>query len=286
MSSVQHIIFDIETISDESLIRQCIYSDSEFTSPWGAIDRYKKDLLESSNGKSDFIPHTFQLPVSIAFVAVNQDLSIEHIGSLDRPKFRPHIMTDQFWRLWKKHYGPQLVTFNGRGFDIPILELCCFRYGIENQLWFKNQGASYTQPRNRFNSESHFDLMEFFTNFGATRFTGGLNLAATLIGKPGKMDTKGSMVQELHQNGETLRIDDYCLCDSLDTYFVFLRTQVLLGKISLEDEKRLIQKAKLILNERKETYPILQQYLDEFQNWKSPTENHNGFFDPSLFKSP
>ena len=49
---------------------------------------------------------------------------------------------------------------------------------------------------------------------------------AQLIGKPGKLQTRGSQVQELWEAGEHVRIDDYCACDALDTYFVFLRLRV------------------------------------------------------------
>ena len=54
--------------------------------------------------------------------------------------------------------------------------------------------------------------------------TGGLNLVANLLGKPGKMDVQGDMVQDMYNAGRLADINDYCRCDVLDTYFVFLRT--------------------------------------------------------------
>ena len=66
-----------------------------------------------------------------------------------------------------------------------------FAYGISVPGWFDVQSKGYQQRRNRYNTESHLDLHDLLTNFGATRFNGGLNLAANLLGKPGKMDVQG-----------------------------------------------------------------------------------------------
>ena len=82
------------------------------------------------------------------------------------------------------------------------------------------------------------------TNFGSTRFNGGLNLAANLLGKPGKMDVHGDMVQDLYDAGRLAEINDYCRCDVLDTYFVFLRSRVLFGQLTLEAEQQIIAETK------------------------------------------
>ena len=80
---------------------------------------------------------------------------------------------------------------------------------------FSSAFKSWEDPRNRFNVRGHIDLQEVLTNSGAMRFNGGLNLAATILGKPGKMDTKGFMVQDLWHEGKVQEIDDYCICDAL-----------------------------------------------------------------------
>ena len=45
------------------------------------------------------------------------------------------------------------------------------------------------------------------------------------------MDVQGDMVQDMYDAGRLAEINDYCRCDVLDTYFVFLRTRVLLGQL-------------------------------------------------------
>jgi len=190
---------------------------------------------------------------------------------LDEPQFRPHVITENFWRGWEGYRRPTLVSFNGRGFDLPLLELAAFRYGVSVPGWFQSAGKSaYDQPRNRFNTASHIDLCELLTNFGSTRFTGGLNLAANLLGKPGKMDVHGEMVQDMFDAGRLAEINDYCRCDVLDTYFVFLRTRVLLGQLTLEAEQRLIAETRTWLESRADRSAAYRLYLDHWGDWSNP----------------
>ena len=113
-------------------------------------------------------------------------------------------------------------------------------------------------------------MQELLTNFGSTRFTGGLNLAANLLGKPGKMDVQGHMVQDLYDAGKLAEINDYCRCDVLDTYFVFLRTRVLMGEIELAGEQRLIAEAKKWLESKADTVAAFRQYLSRWGDWVNP----------------
>jgi predicted PolB exonuclease-like 3'-5' exonuclease len=188
---------------------------------------------------------------------------------LEEPQFRPHVITEHFWRGWDRYRRPTLVSFNGRTFDIPLLELAAFRYGVSVPGWFNVGAKSFEQYRNRFNLDAHFDLQEILTNFGSTRFTGGLNLAANLLGKPGKMDVEGHMVQDLYDAGKVAEINDYCRCDVLDTYFVFLRTRVMFGEISLDHEQGLIGETHAWLKKRA-TQPAFATYLQRWGDWSNP----------------
>jgi predicted PolB exonuclease-like 3'-5' exonuclease len=167
------------------------------------------------------------------------------------------------------------VSFNGRTFDVPLLELAAFRYGITAATWFNSSGKAYDQPRNRYNTECHLDLHDVLTNFGASRFHGGLNLVANLLGKPGKMNVQGHMVQDLWNEGKLAEINDYCRCDVLDTYFAFLRTMVLLGNLKLDDEQRLVGEMKQFLDERAKTIPAYASYLAQWGDWLSPWQTND-----------
>jgi len=266
--SPAYFIFDVESVADASLVSKVHYAGK--VPPDEAIRKYRDELMAQNN--SDFIPYTFQIPIAVAVAKVAQDFSLLDLVVLDEPAFRPHEICRLFWRGWShpKNNFPTLVSFNGRGFDIPMLELAAFRYGISIPQWFAMETKMYDQPRHRYNTRMHLDLLDTLTNNGATRFNGGLNLAASLLGKPGKMDTQGFMVQDMYDAGQLTEINGYCRCDVLDTYFVFLRTMVLVGKLPLDDEQQLVKDTKAWIERQSETIPAYRQYLDNWGDWVSP----------------
>jgi predicted PolB exonuclease-like 3'-5' exonuclease len=266
-ADTNYFVFDIESVADGALISRIRYP-GEKLAPAQAIAKYRAELLEE-NGK-DFIPYTFQLPVSLVVARLGRDLALQDLVALDEKEARPHEIVRLFWDGWRKYQRPRLVTFNGRGFDLPLLELCAFRYGLAIPDWFAEDARSFDQPRNRYNTAAHLDLHEWLTNNGASRFTGGLSLAANLIGKPGKMDVAGHMVQDLWDAGKAAEIHDYCRGDVLDTYFVFLRSRVAAGDIDLKREHALIAQARTWIEARAEDSPGLARYLAAWGDWKSP----------------
>ncbi|MGE0607066.1 MAG: 3'-5' exonuclease [Pirellulales bacterium] len=269
MPAPRFLVFDIESIADGVLVEKLRYPGQNLGAE-AAVARYRAELLAKHD--SDFIPYTFQMPLSIAVAKVDQDFHLLDLVTLDEPHYRSHVMTGHFWRGWEAYKRPTLVSFNGRTFDIPLLELAAFRYGLSIPGWFALQAKTYDQPRNRYNIEAHIDLQELLTNFGSTRFTGGLNLAANLLGKPGKMEIQGHMVQDLFNAGKVAEINDYCRCDVLDTYFVFLRSRVLLGQLTLEDERQRVEETKTWIETRAADVPAYRWYLDRWGDWHEPEE--------------
>jgi predicted PolB exonuclease-like 3'-5' exonuclease len=136
--------------------------------------------------------------------------------------------------------------------------------------WFNLNAKSWDQNRNRYNHQSHMDLYDILTNYGASRFNGGLNLAANLLGKPGKIEVQGNMVQDLFDAGQLAEINDYCQCDVLDTYFVLLRTAVMMGQLSLDEEHTRVEETRQWLETRAPNSSAFQTYLREWGNWENP----------------
>ena len=279
---VRYLLFDIESVADGDLIRDVRYA-GEPLSAEQAIEKYRTELFERTG--NEFIPYTFQQPISVAIIKISHDLKIIDVVTLDEPQHRPHIITKHFWEGWRAYNSPTFISFNGRTFDIPLMELSAFRFGIPIPDWFNVNERTYDQRRNRYNNNAHLDIQEILTNYGATRFNGGLNLAANLLGKPGKMGIAGHMVQDLYDQGELKQINDYCRCDVLDTYFVFLRTQLLVGSIGLADEDTLIQHAHGWLAERVEEFPVYGEYLDSCRPWKNPWLNSSTETPPTTTNS-
>ncbi|MEC8160083.1 MAG: 3'-5' exonuclease [Planctomycetota bacterium] len=265
--SIQYFVFDIESVADGELIRKVRFPGEELDSAT-AVSRYRAELMEKSG--SDFIPYTFQIPTSIVIAKVSKEFRLIDLVSLDAPHFRPHEITRLFWAGWKAYQRPTLVTFNGRTFDVPLLELAAFRYGVSVPDWFNVDAKSWEQNRNRYNHQAHLDLYDLLTNYGASRFNGGLNLAANLLGKPGKIEVQGNMVQDLFDAGQLEAINDYCQCDVLDTYFVLLRAAVMRGQLSLDEEHSRVEETRKWLEERSASSSAFRTYLREWGNWPNP----------------
>jgi len=253
--STAFLVVDTESIPDGRLLNLVKYADAGL-SPEEAIERAREEARQNSSTGSDFIPFTFQIPVAVCAVRVAADFQLQAAACLDAPLYRPKEIVKKFWLGLSYYTRCKLVTFNGRGFDLPLLELAAFRYGFPGRDYF-------SRGRNRYTGD--LDLMDWLTNFGASRgFAGGLNLLAKLLGKPGKMEVTGEQVYEFYKAGRYQEINDYCMFDTLDTYFVFLRTRVLTGDITLEQEVEIVEKAKATLTAQSQDLPALQHYL---ANW-------------------
>lgn len=262
---ITHLIFDVESVADGELVAKIRYPGQNYT-PAQAIATYQDELMETRG--TTFIPHTFQLPVAVVVAKVTADHRLLDVVSLDEPEFRPHVITQHFWRGWEAYKYPTWVTFNGRSFDVPLMELAAYRFGISLPKWFRGDG--YKSPRNRYNTTAHLDLQDVLTNFGAARCNGGLNLVSQMLGKPGKMDLTGDQVQQQFDEGKKSAISDYCRCDVLDTYFVFLRTRVLTGHLTLDEEIERTAEAKQWITDRADDCEAYQVYLDHWREWDNP----------------
>ncbi|HEY1191097.1 MAG TPA: hypothetical protein VGE74_25915 [Gemmata sp.] len=209
------------------------------------------EAIQRARAGGEPIPIGFQVPVAACVLRVAPDFSLLNFKCLDEPHFRPREIVNQFW-FGVTHYKARLVTFNGRGFDLPLLELAAFRYGI--------QARDYYLARDRYRGP--IDLTDWFTNFGAAPLAGGLDVLAQLLGKPGRKPAPPAVhVDRLYQEGQLQAINDRCLCDALDTYFVFLRTRVMTGDLSPEQEAERVANARALLRDKSAEAPALRGYL-------------------------
>lgn len=256
-----YLVFDVETIPDGELLRRVKYPEEGLSIP-DAVERARTEALERSSGRSDFVPASFVYPVSVCVARVGADFTLESITCLDDPQFRPSEIVRGFW-AGHEHYQAKLVSFNGRGFDLPVLELAAYRFGITARKHFTEKyGHRYRY------GDAHLDLNDWLSNHGAYPITGGLNLLSKLLGKPGKMSMTGQDVWDLYKENKLREINDYCMYDVFDTYFVFLRSRLMTGAIDLNAEQRLVAQAKDWITGQIGEKPHLQHYLDNWGEWQ------------------
>ncbi|MBI4954399.1 MAG: ribonuclease H-like domain-containing protein [Myxococcales bacterium] len=123
---------------------------------------------------------------------------------------------------------PDLVSYNGRGFDLPVIAARCLRHGVPFRHYYAVRDVRY-----RYSPAGHLDLMDFLTDFGACR-PSKLDVVARSIGMPGKVGVEGKDVGPMIHAGRLADVQAYCLCDVAQTAAVFLRVQLLRGELERE----------------------------------------------------
>ncbi|HTW89007.1 MAG TPA: ribonuclease H-like domain-containing protein, partial [Candidatus Binataceae bacterium] len=157
-------VFDIETRVDKSLLNRAFYAGERLDDE----EAYRRFI---ANSGSDFAPISIHVPISIAVGDVDQTYVLRSVESLALGDYTEEKLVRGFWSRIERFDGC-LVTFNGRHFDLPVLELAALRYGIAVPNYF----AEPNSPRYRYADARHLDLYEFLSNHGAVRLRGGLNL--------------------------------------------------------------------------------------------------------------
>jgi hypothetical protein len=227
---MRYTIVDIETRIEKSLV-QAVYFPHQDITETEAYDLARQRLREEQG--HDFFPLSFHVPISIAVGQVNEEKVLTAVETINENDYSEESIVRVFWQRLERFTGT-LVTFNGRNFDLPVLELQALKYGCQAPRYFGGKS------RNRYVEEGHYDLYDFLTNYGVHRLRGGFNLLAKLIGLPGKTEIDGSMVQQLWQEGRLRDIHRYCRQDVIQTYFLFLRVELLRGRLTPEHHERVL----------------------------------------------
>jgi hypothetical protein len=162
-----------------------------------------------------------------ALLLSGPELEVRRLGIIGKDSEDEPSILREFADLVDRHQ-PTLVTYNGRGFDLPVLAMRCFRHGLPFRGYYRGRDMRY-----RFTEAGHFDLMDFMADYGASR-PAKLDVMAKLCGMPGKVGVDGKDVGPLFFKGRIDEIRNYCLCDVIQTCGVFLRVQLLRGEISDE----------------------------------------------------
>jgi hypothetical protein len=217
----RYLALDIETVPDEALVSAV---DGEPSRPYPEqLRRLLADRRARSGGRSDFLPLPYHRPVAVCTLeAVEEDgvLRVEDLAAwTDRGESEEALLR----RTWQRLAGRTLVTFHGRGFDLPVLELRSMKLGVAAPRWFQSAREE--------GSPAHLDLLDLLSNRRAAP-TAPLDLYAKLVGLPGKEGVAGKDVQALYAEGAVDRIAAYCMTDVVQTWLLFLRYRLLEGTLT------------------------------------------------------
>ena len=249
------LAFDIETIPDVAGIRKLYDLPDDLADREVAEVAFQKRRTQTG---SDFLAPPLHKVVVISCV-MRSDEGIR-IFSLEEPE------ADAIRRFYEglRRYVPQLVSWNGGGFDLPVLNYRALIHGIEApQFWDSgdsNRDFKYNNYVNRYH-ERHTDLMDCLAMY-QPRNNAPLDMVAQLAGLPGKIGIGGAMVWETYLAGDLAKIRDYCEVDTVNTYLLFLRFQLLRGVLS----KDVFEKEKQVLRQtlKEQSKPHWREFLERW----------------------
>jgi hypothetical protein len=231
------LVFDIETIPDVAGIRALHGLPDDLVDAEVAEFAFQKQ--RAKNG-SDFLPHYLQRIVVISCV-MRSDEGFK-VWSLSAPKLAEGEIIQRFFGGIEK-YTPQLVSWNGGGFDLPVLHYRGLIHGVEAaRYWEMGEGDGFDARDFKWNNYigryhmRHLDLMDLLAMY-QPRANAPLDELAKLMGLPGKLGMDGSAVWGAYQDGRIDDIRDYCETDVVNTYLVYLRFQQMRGRLSVKEYK-------------------------------------------------
>jgi predicted PolB exonuclease-like 3'-5' exonuclease len=220
------LVFDIETVPDVAGLRRVHALPANLTDA-DVLDWVLQQRRAASGG-GDFLPPHYQRIVAIACALREENgLRIASVGAIGDPE---HELIRRFFDLIDKH-TPQLVSWNGSGFDLPVLNHRALIHGLSaSRFWEwgdEDRDFKYNSYLNRYHTR-HLDLMDVLAMF-QPRNNAGLEAMARLAGFPGKLGFGGSEVRAAFEAGRIEEIRRYCETDVLNTYLLYLRFQLLRG---------------------------------------------------------
>ena len=225
--------FDIETIPDVESGRRLYQleglSDEDVARAMG--------FLRHQAVGHEFLPLHLQRVVAISVALRTGDtFRVWSLG--DRESDEKELVQRFFDGI--ERYAPELISWNGSGFDLPVLHYRALKHAIQAPRYWEtgdgDRNFRYNNYLSRFHWR-HLDLMDVLSAFQG-RGRASLDQVALLLGFPGKLGMSGGRVWQAWLDGGIDDIRNYCETDVLNTYLVYLRFEFMRGKLDAADLER------------------------------------------------
>ena len=220
-------VFDIETIPDVESGRRLYNLDGLSDEDTG------KAMLHTRQQKTgnEFLPLHLHRICAISVVLRHADrVKVWSLGEADSDEAE---LVQRFFDGIDK-FMPTLVSWNGGGFDLPVLHYRALLHGVQAPRYWDNGSDDRDFKWNNYLSryhERHTDLMDVLAGY-QMRASAKLDEVATMLGFPGKMGMSGASVWDAFMAGEIEAIRNYCESDVLNTFLVYLRFQLIRGHLT------------------------------------------------------
>jgi hypothetical protein len=222
------LAFDIETIPDVAGLRRLYNAPAHLTDREVAELAFERRRQATGN---DFLPLHLHRVVAIACALRDRNsFTVWSLGAADEPE---GSLIQRFYEGIER-YTPQLVSWNGGGFDLPVMHYRSLVHGVQARRYWEmgdeDRDFRYNNYIGRYHTR-HLDLMDLLSLY-QPRASAPLDEVAQLLGFPGKLGMGGAQVWESYQRGEIGAIRNYCETDVANTYLVFLRFQLTRGALA------------------------------------------------------
>ncbi len=257
-------VFDIETVPDTDAVPNLTgFDDPDVPARRAELERYHLDI---TGGKNSFPRQPFHKVVAISFL----EADLEHDGpgevyllrelrSGGEAGFDEKTLLKGFFQHFER-LKPRLVSYNGRGFDLPVLKYRAMKHGI-SAPWLHQGGDKWNSYTSRYSSDWHCDLLEVLSEYGGSARV-KLDEVCSVMGFPGKFGVDGSQVATMYDDGKIQEIRDYCETDVLNTYLVYLRLMQHKGTLSTGAYNRAVADIVALIEAEGDARPHLQGFME------------------------
>jgi len=223
-------VFDIETIPDIEFGKS-LYGLDELSDEDVARVMFQK--RREQTGDSEFLKlHQHRVCAISAVFRHGDNVRVWSLGEADSTEAE---LIKRFFDGIER-YTPTLVSWNGGGFDLPVLHYRALRHGIASPRYWEtgsdDQSFRWNNYLSRYHAR-HTDLMDVLAGY-QPRANAPLDEIAMMLGYPGKMGMSGAKVWDEYQAGNIEAIRNYCETDVLNTYLVYLKWQLINGSLTSE----------------------------------------------------
>ena len=243
------LVFDIETVPDVALGRR-LYNLEGL--PDGQVARAMFALRRQGTG-GEFLPHEQHRVVAVSCLLRSAEgLKLWSLGDHDSTEAE---LVQRFFDGIDK-FSPDLVSWNGSGFDLPVLTYRGLLAGVQARRFWETGDQDQAFRYNNYLSRYHWrhtDLMDVLSGY-QPRGRVSLSNMATLLGLPGKLGFDGSQVWDAWQAGDIAGIRNYCETDVLNTWLIYLRFAQLRGALSREQHAEELERVKAYLAGAKDAH--------------------------------
>ena len=227
------LAFDIETVPDVESGRRLLGLDGLDDADVARIMRQRRRQAAGT----ELMRHHLNRVVAIAVVLRAGERF--RVWSLGDPDSSERELVERFFDGIER-YSPNLVSWNGGGFDLPVLHYRALLHGVAAPRYWESgdddQGFRWNNYLNRFHAR-HTDLMDVLAGYQSRAFA-PLQEIAQMLGLPGKLGMDGSGVWDAYVAGDIERIRAYCEVDALNTFLVHLRYELMRGRLSPDGYRR------------------------------------------------